>query len=243
MDILIYEHFLGENFNEQPSPLILNEAKLIIDIIIKDLSLEFSDSKISLLLNKKNRNFIYSNNHIYRNYEDDVITDISKKIKKNDKVLIKKVFFLKPNVSVRLRLLNSDKVEIVNNYRFGKWYLVSHGDIEGFIFSDFISVKKKINKKFIRYRHIDSVDWRKNKVDPQKNIELVFKKQNDNAYILQGYAWHYLNGFSEINYTFQNNILSREKIIKDGIKIFLFDENEIFVESDIDIFTGIYKKY
>ena len=88
MDILIYEHFLGENFSEQPSPLILNEAKLIIDIIIKDLSLEFSDSKISLLLNKKNRNLIHSNNHMYRNYEDDVITDISKKIKKNDKVLI-----------------------------------------------------------------------------------------------------------------------------------------------------------
>ena len=88
MDILIYEHFLGENFSEQPSPLILNEAKLIIDIIIKDLSLEFSDSKISLLLNKKNRNLIHSNNHMYRNYEDDVITDISKKIKENDKVLI-----------------------------------------------------------------------------------------------------------------------------------------------------------
>ena len=88
MDILIYEHFLGENFSERPSPLILNEAKLIIDIIIKDLSLEFSDSKISLLLNKKNRNLIHSNNHIYRNYEDDVITNISKKIKENDKVLI-----------------------------------------------------------------------------------------------------------------------------------------------------------
>ena len=88
MDILIYEHFLGENFSEQPSPLILNEAKLIIGIIIKDLSLEFSDSKISLLLNKKNRNLIHSNNHIYRNYEDNVITDISKKIKENDKVLI-----------------------------------------------------------------------------------------------------------------------------------------------------------
>ena len=88
MDILIYEHFLGENFSEQPSPLILNEAKLIIDTIIKDLSLEFSDSKISLLLNKKNRNLIHSNNHIYRNYKDDVITDISKKIKENDKVLI-----------------------------------------------------------------------------------------------------------------------------------------------------------
>tara|TARA_X000001036_G_scaffold406237_1_gene414782 strand:+ start:431 stop:1153 length:723 start_codon:yes stop_codon:yes gene_type:complete len=170
-------------------------------------------------------------------------SEILKKIKKNDKVLIKKVFFLKPNVSVRLKLFNSNKVEIVNNYRFGKWYLVSHEGIEGFIFSDFISVEKKINKKFIRYRHIDSVDWRKNKVDPQKNIELVLKKQEDDAYTLQGYAWHYLNGFSEINYTFQNNILSKEKIIKDGIKIFLFDENEIFIESDIDIFTGIYKKY
>jgi len=88
MDILIYEHFLGENFDDQLSPLILNEAKLIIDNIIKDLSLEFSDSKISLLLNKKNRNLIHSSSHIYRSFEDNIITDISKKIKGNDKVLI-----------------------------------------------------------------------------------------------------------------------------------------------------------
>lgn len=168
---------------------------------------------------------------------------VLKKIKTNEKVLIKKVFFLKPNISVRLRLLNTNNIEIVNNYRFGKWYLVSHEDVEGFIFSDFVSVEKKINKKFTRFRHIDSVDWRENKVDPQKNIELVLTKHNGDAYILRGYAWHYLNGFSEINYTFANNIFSKEKIVKDGIKIFLFDENEIFVESDIDIFTGIYRKY
>lgn len=168
---------------------------------------------------------------------------IIKKIKKNDRILIKKVFLLKSNSNIGLKLINANGLEIVNNYRFGKWYLVSHEDIEGFIFSDFISVEKKINKKFIRFRHIDSVDWRENKVDPQKNIELVLTKHNDDAYILRGYAWHYLNGFSEINYTFTNNIFSKEKIVKDSIKIFLFDENEIFVESDIDIFTGIYRKY
>ncbi len=88
MDILIYEHFLGEDYKDQLSPLILNEAKLIINTIIKDLSLEYSDSKISLLLNKKNKNLIDCCNCLYRNYHNDVITDISNKIKKNDKVLV-----------------------------------------------------------------------------------------------------------------------------------------------------------
>ncbi len=88
MDILIYEHFIGEDFQSHPSTLILNEARLIINTIIKDLSIEYSGSKISLLLNKKNKNLTNCNNHLYRNYKDDVITDISKKIKKNDKVLI-----------------------------------------------------------------------------------------------------------------------------------------------------------
>ena len=36
---------------------------------------------------------------------------------------------------------------------------------------------------------------------------------------------------------------SKKNISKKGIKIFLFDENEIYLESENDIFTGIYKKY
>ena len=58
MDILIYEHFLGEDFKRNTSPLILNEAKLITDFLIEDLKSEYTESKISLLINKKNKNFL-----------------------------------------------------------------------------------------------------------------------------------------------------------------------------------------
>ena len=205
--------------------------------IPKDMITTYQELNKYGIVNKNNINMrdiplISSNN-----------SKVLKKIKKNERVLIKKEFFLKPNISVRLNLLNSDNVEIVNNYRFGKWFLVSHNNTEGYIFSEFLTVKKEINKNFTRFRHIDSIDWSENIVDPQKSIEIILTKQNDDSYIFQGYAWHYLNGFSEINYTFSNNFFSKEKITEDGIKIFLFDKNEIFVESDIDIFTGIYKRY
>ena len=58
MDILIYEFFLGEDFKRNTSPLILNEAKLITDFLIEDLKSEYTESKISLLINKKNKNFL-----------------------------------------------------------------------------------------------------------------------------------------------------------------------------------------
>ena len=170
-------------------------------------------------------------------------SSIIKKVEKNEMVQIKKVFYLKPNTSIKLRLLNSDNYETVNNYRFGKWYLVSYGKLEGFIFSDFITIKENSDSAFTRYRHIDSIDWTHNKTDLQKNVEIIFTQIKDNTYNLNGYAWHYLNGFSQIRHVFENNIFSKKNISKTGIKIFLFDENEIYLESENDIFTGIYKKY
>ncbi len=60
MNILIYEYFFGEHVKYDSSPLIFNEAKLIIDSIVKDLSCEYNNSKISLLINKKNKNYLTS---------------------------------------------------------------------------------------------------------------------------------------------------------------------------------------
>ena len=88
MDILIYEHFLGEDFKRNTSPLILNEAKLITDFLIEDLKSEYTESKISLLINKKNKNFLKKKRCIFRNYENNLIVDLCNNIKENDKVFI-----------------------------------------------------------------------------------------------------------------------------------------------------------
>ena len=80
---------------------------------------------------------------------------IIKKIKKNDRIQIKKVFLLKSNSNIGLKLINANDLEIVNNYRFGKWYsVISRMMIEGFIFSEFISIEKEQDqsKKFLRYQ-------------------------------------------------------------------------------------------
>ena len=88
MDILIYEYFLGEDFKINTSPLILNEAKLITNFLIKDLKSEYTESKISLLINKKNKNFLEKKRCIFRNYENNLIVDLCKNLKENDKVFI-----------------------------------------------------------------------------------------------------------------------------------------------------------
>ena len=88
MNILIYEYFFGEHAKYDSSPLIFNEAKLIIDSIVKDLSCEYNNSKISLLINKKNKKLLNEYNHFYRNYKYDISKDIANNIKTNDKVLI-----------------------------------------------------------------------------------------------------------------------------------------------------------
>jgi len=168
---------------------------------------------------------------------------VIKKIKKNSKVQIKKIFFLKPNTSIKLKLYNVEEYEIINNYRFGKWYLIDYEGVEGFIFSDFVSVIKIKNNKYIRYRHIDSVDWTNNKIELQKNIELTLTFGNDNSIKLKGYAWHYLDGFFEINTVFLGDSSKKNNYKTQTTKLFLFDDNEIYLESDNNIFTGIYKKY
>ena len=57
MDILVYEHILGEEFSDKSSSLILHEAILIAKFLIKDFAELYPNSKISLLANKKNKKF------------------------------------------------------------------------------------------------------------------------------------------------------------------------------------------
>jgi hypothetical protein len=60
---------------------------------------------------------------------------------------------------------------------------------------------------------------------------------------LRGFSWHHLYGYDEINYIFKKDISSQNKFTNEGIKLFFFDKNEIYLESEAEIFTGIYKKY
>ena len=61
MDILVYEHILGEEYSENSPSSLLNEAKLIVKCLIKDFAELYPYSKISLLTNKKN-NFLFNDN-------------------------------------------------------------------------------------------------------------------------------------------------------------------------------------
>tara|TARA_B110000003_G_scaffold242772_1_gene250805 strand:- start:600 stop:1217 length:618 start_codon:yes stop_codon:yes gene_type:complete len=168
---------------------------------------------------------------------------VLKKIEKSERVEIKKVFFLKGNTPLKLKMLNSNKYEDVNNYRFSKWYLASYQGEEGFIFSDYVTLDK-ISKKHDRYRHIKSIDWTNNKVELQENIEIeIVNNDQDNLYEVQGYAWHFSKGFYRLNQIINKELISKNSFIIDDFKIFFFDKDEIYLESDIKIFTGIYKRY
>jgi hypothetical protein len=168
---------------------------------------------------------------------------VLKKIEKSERVEIKKVFFLKGNTPLKLKILNSNKYEDVNNYRFSKWYLASYQGEEGFIFSDYVTLDK-ISKKHDRYRHIKSIDWTNNKVELQENIEIeIVNNDQDNLYEVQGYAWHFSKGFYRLNQIINKELISKNSFIIDDFKIFFFDKDEIYLESDIKIFTGIYKRY
>ena len=165
------------------------------------------------------------------------------KLKKNEKVNIKKIFFLKNNTYVDIKLLNSNNIERVNNYRYKKWYLVSNSEISGFVFSDFVNIKKE-KIFFDRYRHVDSVNWFTDKFKQIKNIEIVIKKDNStNMFNLTGYSWHYITGYSEIKKSFPEAVISNKYFQDKDTKIFFFDKDEIYIESTYDIFTGIYKKF
>lgn len=168
---------------------------------------------------------------------------VLKKIEKSERVEIKKVFFLKGNTPLKLKILNSNEYEDVNNYRFSKWYLASYQGEEGFIFSDYVTLDK-ISKKHDRYRHIKSIDWTNNKVELQENIEIeIINNDQDNLYEVQGYAWHFSKGFYRLNQIINKELISKNSFIIDDFKIFFFDKDEIYLESDIKIFTGIYKRY
>ena len=146
-------------------------------------------------------------------------------------------------IGQKLKMLDSNKYEDVNNYRFSKWYLASYQGEEGFIFSDYVTLDK-ISKKHDRYRHIKSIDWTNNKVELQENIEIeIVNNDQDNLYEVQGYAWHFSKGFYRLNQIINKELISKNSFIIDDFKIFFFDKDEIYLESDIKIFTGIYKRY
>ena len=165
------------------------------------------------------------------------------KLKKNDKIEIKKIFYLKNNTHVNLKLANSSNFEKVNNYRYKKWYLVSFGNTSGYIFSDFVNIVEDTTW-LKRYRHVESTNWSKDKIKLQKNIEITIERDDsNNEYLLKGFAWDYSQGYKEITKKFLINPEVIGTFNDDDLKIFFFDEKEIYVESNDSVFTGIYKKY
>ena len=88
MDILVYEHILGEEFSDKSSSLILHEAILIAKFLIKDFAELYPNSKISLLANKKNKKFFSDINIEYRDYNLKLADDIAKTHKRYKNVLI-----------------------------------------------------------------------------------------------------------------------------------------------------------
>jgi len=98
--------------------------------------------------------------------------------------------------------------------------------------------------KYNRYRHIDSIDWTKNKLNLQKNIEITLNLiEQGESYQLSGYAWSDTNGFLKITEVLKKKQVSKEVFSNDTFKLFLFDKDEVYLESETKIFTGIYKKY
>ena len=49
--------------------------------------------------------------------------------------------------------------------------------------------------------------------------------------------------FMRLNQIINKELISENSFITEDFKIFFFDKDEIYLESDIKIFTGIYKKY
>lgn len=88
MNILVYEYILGEEIDENTPLLLINEAKLIIHSIIKDLSKNYPSSKITLLVDKKNKNFFENTSILERNHESDLIDDFINHKNDYDKILV-----------------------------------------------------------------------------------------------------------------------------------------------------------
>ena len=75
MNILIYEYILGEVITKK-NAFLLNEAKIIINEKINNLSNKYPDSKISILINKDNQKLINEGNIIYRNVNSNANSEI-----------------------------------------------------------------------------------------------------------------------------------------------------------------------
>ena len=87
MNILIYEYILGEVITKK-NAFLLNEAKIIINEKINNLSNIYPDSKTSILINKENQKLIKEGNTIYRNVNSNVNSEILNLFHEFDKVLI-----------------------------------------------------------------------------------------------------------------------------------------------------------
>ena len=202
--------------------------------IPKDLIISYKDFNFEGLINKNNVNLrampIIGNNSKF----------IIKKLKKNEKIQINKVYYLKGNTHVKLKLLNSNNYHIVNNYRFNKWYFISQNNISGFVFAEYIDKIPRV-KDYKRYRHVNSVDWTINATELQQNIEIIIYKTNDNFFEFVGYAWHFDYGYIEIKKKFKRLHQNKNVYYSGKNKIFLFDEEEIYLDFERKIFTGIYK--
>ena len=202
--------------------------------IPNDLIISYKDFNFEGLINKNNVNLrtlpIVDNNSTF----------IIKKLKKNEKIQIHKVYYLKGNTQVKLKLLNSNEYHIVNNHKFNKWYFISQNDISGFVFVEYIDKIAKV-KDYNRYRHVNSVDWTINTTDLQQNIEITINKINDNLLELVGYAWHFDHGYIEIKKVFKKLHQNKNIYYSEKNKIFLFDQEEIYLDFEKNIFTGVYK--
>ena len=76
------------------------------------------------------------------------------------------------------------------------------------------------------------------------NVEITIERDDsNNEYLLKGFAWDYSQGYKEITKKFLINPEVIGTFNDDDLKIFFFDEKEIYVESNDSVFTGIYKKY
>ena len=87
MNILIYEYILGEVITKK-NTFLLNEAKIIINEKINNLSNIYPDSKTSILINKENQKLIKEGNAIYRNVNTNANSEIINLFHRFDKVLI-----------------------------------------------------------------------------------------------------------------------------------------------------------
>tara|TARA_Y100000590_G_C15715135_1_gene1011614 strand:- start:1480 stop:2016 length:537 start_codon:yes stop_codon:yes gene_type:complete len=168
---------------------------------------------------------------------------VLKVIKKGTKVRVIKKYYLRHNSIVPVKRRDGH-FDHINNGRYQIWYLINNENGYGFIYEKFVSIKKPL-PKFKRYRHLESVNWIKDKVNPQKSIEIVIEYESNNPYyMITGYAWDYDSGYSSFNIRGEktNNII-RSKYDEKDITLRFYDDGYILIVSEIQIFEGRYYNY